>query len=377
MGFSINAYSGSATLTWQKNNEPDLNQYHLYYGKGPRNYGAPVPVGQATQYTLNNLDENQTYYFALTATDNAGNESGFSAEVQKQISGQAPSAPTLTITSPTAEENYTTNSAFIQVSGTASGANPITRVTWSVPSLGSNGVASGTNSWSASGTLPAEGVYLIVINAVDSAGQSAQDTITVNYSTSNPVGDKVAPTINITQPTSNPVFTSNGATFSLAGTASDDQGLAEISWSSSTGQSGKAVGTSNWSIPNVQLANGSTVITVKAVDQAGNVGSDGITVIYQAAADTTPPAITIQSPTANSTYFIRNASVALDGVAQDNQSLSKVVWQNSRGGEGICSGTNSWQTGTITLALRWNTITVTAIDQAGNTKDAKLMIYRW
>jgi hypothetical protein len=36
-------------------------------------------------YTLNNLPGGQTYYFAVSAYDNAGNNSALSAEVSKSI----------------------------------------------------------------------------------------------------------------------------------------------------------------------------------------------------------------------------------------------------------------------------------------------------
>jgi len=68
IGIPALALAGSATLHWQANTEPDLAGYRIYYG------------------TSNNLTEGQTYYFALTAVDTSGNESGYSKEVSKSIS---------------------------------------------------------------------------------------------------------------------------------------------------------------------------------------------------------------------------------------------------------------------------------------------------
>ena len=75
------ALAASVTLRWQANQEPDISSYNLYYGTQSRNYGLPIPVGNETSYTVDNLTAGTAYYFALTAVDTAGNESGYSAEV--------------------------------------------------------------------------------------------------------------------------------------------------------------------------------------------------------------------------------------------------------------------------------------------------------
>lgn len=95
-GFSALALAGSATLHWQSNNEPDLSGYRIYYGTASRSYGPYIPVGKTVNtYVLNGLNEEKIYFFALTAVDTAGNESGYSAEVRKSISGaQSPPVDT-------------------------------------------------------------------------------------------------------------------------------------------------------------------------------------------------------------------------------------------------------------------------------------------
>jgi membrane-bound inhibitor of C-type lysozyme len=74
--------SSSALVSWQANSEADLAGYRVYYGTASKTYTAsPINVGKTTQYTVNNLTSGTTYYFAVTAYDTAGNESGFSSEV--------------------------------------------------------------------------------------------------------------------------------------------------------------------------------------------------------------------------------------------------------------------------------------------------------
>ncbi len=72
---------GTVVLTWDANTEADLAGYRVYYGTSSRNYTQVIDVGKVTSYTLNQLQENQPYFFAVTAYDTAGNESGYSNEV--------------------------------------------------------------------------------------------------------------------------------------------------------------------------------------------------------------------------------------------------------------------------------------------------------
>jgi hypothetical protein len=80
--------TGSAILTWSSNREPDLAGYKVYVGTQSGLYafpGSPFTVGTVISYTLANLPSGQTYFFALSAYNNAGYESSLSAEVSKSI----------------------------------------------------------------------------------------------------------------------------------------------------------------------------------------------------------------------------------------------------------------------------------------------------
>ena len=65
----------------------DLAGYKVYYGIQPCNgippcnYNHKFNIGNATTYTVTNLTEGVTYYFATTAYDTSGNESDYSNEV--------------------------------------------------------------------------------------------------------------------------------------------------------------------------------------------------------------------------------------------------------------------------------------------------------
>jgi hypothetical protein len=76
--------SGDAILTWDPNIDV-VAGYKVYFGTVSRVYGPPIDVGNQTNYTVIGLDYGVKYYFAVTAYDFDGNESGYSSEVSKTI----------------------------------------------------------------------------------------------------------------------------------------------------------------------------------------------------------------------------------------------------------------------------------------------------
>lgn len=73
--------SEAVTVSWDANSEADLIGYRVYYGNESRQYHSDLYVGSATSYKFYDLEGNQTWYFAVTALDYAGNESDLSDEV--------------------------------------------------------------------------------------------------------------------------------------------------------------------------------------------------------------------------------------------------------------------------------------------------------
>jgi hypothetical protein len=64
----------------------------------------------------------------------------------------------------------------------------------------------------------------------------------------------------------------------VAGTALDNIGVVQVSWSTDKGLRGVAYGTNSWSTPSVPVEVGSNVVTITARDAAGNTASTTITV---------------------------------------------------------------------------------------------------
>ena len=83
--------------------------------------------------------------------------------------------------------------------------------------------------------------------------------------------DSVAPSLTILWPASTSVLT-YASTISLRGTATDNVGVVQVTWSDSTGASGSAQGTFLWTTPELPLREGANTITIRARDAAGNVG---------------------------------------------------------------------------------------------------------
>ncbi len=85
------AEAASVTLTWERNQEPDIAGYKIFYGKRSHSYTDTITINDTANkplyrnYTITGLQEGTTYYFAIKAFDLAGQESDFSDEVSVEI----------------------------------------------------------------------------------------------------------------------------------------------------------------------------------------------------------------------------------------------------------------------------------------------------
>jgi hypothetical protein len=84
------AHAAQVTLAWNANTDPDLQAYKVYSGTASRTYSSNCNVGNSTNSTISGLTAGITYYFAVTALDTAGNESGYSGEVSYTVPTSAP-----------------------------------------------------------------------------------------------------------------------------------------------------------------------------------------------------------------------------------------------------------------------------------------------
>jgi hypothetical protein len=81
LSYSISS-AAQATLTWDPPVvSTDVTGYMLHYGTASGVYSQAIDVGNTTSCAVGNLIDGQTYYFAATAYNQAGNQSVYSNEV--------------------------------------------------------------------------------------------------------------------------------------------------------------------------------------------------------------------------------------------------------------------------------------------------------
>jgi len=192
----------------------------------------------------------------------------------------APAVLSLTIANPVGT-SVTTTASSIRISGTASGGTGNLQVVWS-NSQGGSGPAAGSANWSVASVPLAMGVNTILVVLSDAAGDSASQSIAVTRQaastppvTTPPSGP---PSLTIASPAMTIVSTS-AATIAFSGTAT--AGVTSLTWSNSTGASGNATGTAQWSVPAIPLLVGTNTITVKAYNASGASAWRAVTVVRQ------------------------------------------------------------------------------------------------
>lgn len=84
MLLAVTLRAENVALQWDHSPSAGVTGYKVYYGQVSRTYGTPDVVGYVTTHTVLNLPAG-TWYFAATAYDAAGNESGYSNEVFKTL----------------------------------------------------------------------------------------------------------------------------------------------------------------------------------------------------------------------------------------------------------------------------------------------------
>jgi hypothetical protein len=216
------------------------------------------------------------------------------------------------------------------------------------------------------------GLYLSPSSPYHNAGTDGLD-IGVTTATSGTPSDSIPPAINITSPTSGSSYSTSNSAITLAGTASDNVGVTQVTWATDRGTSGMASGTTAWSASGIALQNGLTQITITARDAAGNQSSASLTVTVSQP-NPTSPVISITSPTSGPTFTTSSSTINLSGTASDNIGVTQVTWVTDRGGSGVASGTTNWTISGLALNAGSTVVTVTAHDAAGNVASKVLSV---
>jgi subtilisin family serine protease len=218
-------------------------------------------------------------------------------------------------------------------------------------------------NWNSTGY--SDGSHSITAQATDNAGNSSSHTINVAVSNA----DSTPPTVNITAPSAGATVS---GTVTLTATASDVGGIQKVRfWAGSTylGYDTTAPYSKSWNT--TAGLNGKYTIRAEAVDNASNTASQSISVTV-INPDSTPPSVSITSPTDGGTV---SGTVSFDASASDTQGLQKVqFWVDTAylGYDSAAAYSKSWDTtmfvnGTHLLRAR-------AIDWANNWTEATITV---
>ena len=278
-----------------------------------------VPLGTSTSVQVH-------------ATDKAGNETNAGVYV---VADNA--APTVRIDSPAATDVLTGTS--VTVSGVAGDDRP--GVTLTV-----NGTAVPVVNFTFTATVTlVEGANTITAIATDAIGNTASHSVTVNRF--------LVPNVVITSPGDLAVV--SAAVIAVSGTVTTPVDSVVVNGVAAT------VSGTTFTAPNVPLQQGRTVVTAVATTASGRKAAANI-FVYR---DSIPPRLTVTVPEANSTVYQSPLSVvgSVDDLvvgAVNSQQVNVTV-------NGAVAGvSNRSFTVPVPLVQGWNTLTVTATDQAGN-----------
>jgi hypothetical protein len=317
-----------------------------------------VTVGSTTANTWSRdvtLTPNASNPLSVVATDRAGNQTTLPITIRSDTV-----APTLSIGSHS--NNQVVSATAINVTGTSSDGGTFPS---DVASVTVNGLAAtGTVSWSRTVSL-SSGSNTITVVATDTAGNQTQQQITV-------VSDVQAPALSISSPATGSNALSS--TINISGTATDSgaggNGITSVTVNTLPATNGTASGssTASWN-RDITLSAGVNTITVIATDAAGNTRQQQITVTL----DSAPPELSISSHTNN--QIVTATAITVTGTAADTGTATTGVSTVTVNGSAATfnSATGSWSRN-VSLAIGANTVTVVAIDGAGNQTTQQITI---
>ena len=186
---SVWARAEQVTLAWDPNTESDLAGYRIHHGTASGSYSVHIDVNKVTTYTVTGLTAGQTYYFAATAYDASGNESGYSNSVSYAVPGAAVNGAPTTPATPSGAAGALVNTAvtFSTSATDPNGDSLQYQYDWGGGVLSSWGASSQSRSWAAAGQ------YAVKAKARDSkgaeSGWSAAKTVTISQSSTPVVVD--------------------------------------------------------------------------------------------------------------------------------------------------------------------------------------------
>ena len=234
----VRADTTTVTIAWDPSADATVLGYQVYVGSSSGTYTETFDVGLATSFTYA-LGDGPVYYFAV-ASYAAGRLLG----------------PLSTEVSASPKTHEVIDDGSSSGNGAPTYEGPTNEVPNHDPSSG-NDVANTVNQfehfWTSAWTIRAEMMPNWMRNQ--------------------------APTVTVSMPTFQGGYTTSKAFVVLGGTATDDGGVTEVTWTTDRGNSGRASGTDNW-IAGIPLKRGANTITIRARDGEGRVSSRAVVVRF-------------------------------------------------------------------------------------------------
>lgn len=230
------------------------------------------------------------------------------------------------------QNNQYLNTPVVTVSGS------ITNPTAVVTVNGDAAEVSG-NSFSLFGVALTEGPNTITAVATDALGNVSRDSMTINL-------DTIAPVVRVNVPMPDGYVHTPAVT--VAGYVNEPVAALAVNGVAAV------VTETGFRLEGVTLLEGSNVMTVEAIDRAGNIG----TVTLSVTLDTLPPVIDITAPRVDA--YLNTPIIAVTGTL--NETVASVT---VNGAAAAITG-NEFRLVSLTLTEGPNTILVEAKDQAGN-----------
>lgn len=169
------ANGGTVSLAWDANTETNLAGYKLYMGTQSRVYSSTTNIGNRTSYQVTGLTPGATYYFALSALNTLGRESGLTPEITYLVP-QAPTnaPPTLNpIAAVTVGED--SGARVVALSGISAGSSDVQTLTVTAASSNPSLIPQPTVSYSSPSSTGS-----ITLQPQANASGTATITVTVN-----------------------------------------------------------------------------------------------------------------------------------------------------------------------------------------------------
>jgi len=220
------------------------------------------------------------------------------------------------------------------------------------------------------------GVNKIEVSLTDAAGNES-DKALYGYVLS----DVLPPTVRITSPADG--TTTTDETVLVQFKVSDDWtdpvdlrvGLSSPEYSIPEGElSVETDGTRSIQVP---LCLGTNLITVTARDEAGNVGAASITVIREPVpTDTTPPTISVTAPESTTEVLVTVSGTVTDDVSDPESISVSVTGTGLAAPMAVSLASDGSFSVTVPLVEGQNTISVTAVDEAGNSGTKSVTVTR-